>query len=364
MTDFYTLWTDQGLTKFGDATLAVPFNLTTAVVGDGNGNNVIPNKGQAELVNQVWDGPIASKVRSKTDPNTIVFEFVIPVTDGPFDINEVGLKDDTGELCIVGNWPLTHKPVAANGATRDMVMRVPVHFENADVVSLVVDPNVVTATKAELNAHALLQLDPTSSNEEKTKHLSDAQGKFLFDHADADAPHVGHETPAGAQEKINTAIAALVDSSPGTLDTLNELAAALGDDPNFATTVMDLIATKLNTAEYTAADVMAKLKTVDGPGCGLDADLLDSYHVSSLLISDYLHSDNGYVKLPTGLIIQWGYDAALPGGSQVVFPIAFPGSIFSFTCGDNGSDCYSHGAGNLTNAGFLFFTSHTSIEYA
>lgn len=38
--------------------------------------------------------------------------------------------------------------------------------------------------------------------------------------------------------------AAIVDSAPETLDTLNELAAALGDDPNFATTVTNKIAAK------------------------------------------------------------------------------------------------------------------------
>lgn len=37
--------------------------------------------------------------------------------------------------------------------------------------------------------------------------------------------------------EIGTATAALVDAAPGTLDTLNELAAALGDDANFATTI-------------------------------------------------------------------------------------------------------------------------------
>lgn len=36
---------------------------------------------------------------------------------------------------------------------------------------------------------------------------------------------------------IAAAVTALVDSSPATLDTLNELAAALGDDPNFAATI-------------------------------------------------------------------------------------------------------------------------------
>jgi microcystin-dependent protein len=41
------------------------------------------------------------------------------------------------------------------------------------------------------------------------------------------------------------AVAAIVDSAPSTLNTLNELAAALSDDPNFATTITNLISTKL-----------------------------------------------------------------------------------------------------------------------
>jgi hypothetical protein len=47
---------------------------------------------------------------------------------------------------------------------------------------------------------------------------------------------------------VSTEISNLVASAPGTLDTLNELADALGDDPNFATTVTNSIATKLSTA--------------------------------------------------------------------------------------------------------------------
>ena len=50
------------------------------------------------------------------------------------------------------------------------------------------------------------------------------------------------------QSYVNTAVSNLVDSAPSTLDTLNELAAALGDDPNFATTVTNSIATKLPLA--------------------------------------------------------------------------------------------------------------------
>lgn len=44
---------------------------------------------------------------------------------------------------------------------------------------------------------------------------------------------------------VRTALADLVDSAPGLLDTLNELAAAIGDDENFATTIANSIATKV-----------------------------------------------------------------------------------------------------------------------
>ena len=47
---------------------------------------------------------------------------------------------------------------------------------------------------------------------------------------------------------VTTAISNLVDSAPGTLNTLNELAAALGDDPNFATTVSTAIGNKLDAS--------------------------------------------------------------------------------------------------------------------
>ena len=51
---------------------------------------------------------------------------------------------------------------------------------------------------------------------------------------------------ARAQLKIDE----ILDSAPGSLDTLNELAAALGDDPNFATTMTNNLALKLNITDF------------------------------------------------------------------------------------------------------------------
>jgi len=47
---------------------------------------------------------------------------------------------------------------------------------------------------------------------------------------------------------VDTSIADLANSAPTTLNTLNELAAALGDDANFSTTVTTSIASKLTSA--------------------------------------------------------------------------------------------------------------------
>ncbi|MDT8413215.1 MAG: hypothetical protein RQ875_12180 [Vicingaceae bacterium] len=81
-------------------------------------------------------------------------------------------------------------------------------------------------------------------------------------------------TVAGLDD-IAQAIADLVDSSPAALDTLNELAAALGNDPNFATTVNNAIADKLSLSggtmtgdiDFTTNDVALqtdKIKTSVG----------------------------------------------------------------------------------------------------
>ena len=60
-------------------------------------------------------------------------------------------------------------------------------------------------------------------------------------------PVAGGTTEIFATEShVATAISNLIDTAPNTLDTLNELAAALGDDANFATTVTTSLGTKLN----------------------------------------------------------------------------------------------------------------------
>ncbi len=68
---------------------------------------------------------------------------------------------------------------------------------------------------------------------------------------------VGAVLGAAVTSSVDSAVAALVDAAPATLNTLNELAAALGDDANYATTTATALGTKLdNTSSITSlADV-------------------------------------------------------------------------------------------------------------
>ena len=74
----------------------------------------------------------------------------------------------------------------------------------------------------------------------------------------------GYQTEAQVAAKVS----ALVDSAPETLDTLNELAAALGDDPNFATTVTNQIASKVNITDI---DVLSGEPSFDYIGSSVRA---------------------------------------------------------------------------------------------
>ena len=80
---------------------------------------------------------------------------------------------------------------------------------------------------------------------------------------------------AATKNYVDTEVSALVDSAPGTLNTLNELAAALGDDASFSTTITNSIATKLPLAGGTMSGAIAmgtsKITGLGDPTANQDA---------------------------------------------------------------------------------------------
>ena len=65
-----------------------------------------------------------------------------------------------------------------------------------------------------------------------------------------------------SEDYVNTEITNLIDSAPGTLDTLNEIAAALNDDPDFNTTITALINAKQDTITGAATTIVSSDLTV------------------------------------------------------------------------------------------------------
>ncbi|SQP65226.1 phage tail protein [Escherichia coli] len=128
---------------------------------------------------------------------------------------------------------------------------------------------------------------------------------------------------------VKSAIAAMVGSAPEALDTLNELAAALGNDPNFATTMLNALAGKQpldNTLTNLSGKDVAGLLTYLGLGEAAKRDVgTGENQIPDMSAWKRNPSSNRWRKLPDGTIIQMGISASGPLGSPVniTLPISF-----------------------------------------
>jgi phage-related tail fiber protein len=159
---YYTLLTNIGA---ADLTNAQAFGyhvpLTHLAVGDGDGAPVLPTEGMTALVNERFRIGINSISASTENPNWLIIEAVIPANIGGLTIREIGLIGGLNpeniastvpgnKLLAVGNFPETYKPLLAEGAAKDLVIRMIVRVANASLVELKIDPSVVIATQRNL----------------------------------------------------------------------------------------------------------------------------------------------------------------------------------------------------------------------
>ena len=131
-----------------------------------------------------------------------------------------------------------------------------------DEIAAIVIPTVPTNVSAFTNDSGYLtsytETDPIFTASDAAGITSIDIGNWNTAYGWGDHSVEGYAT----ETYVNTAVANVVDTAPATLDTLNELAAALGDDPNFATTITNSIATKasitdLNTKVSKSGDTMS-----------------------------------------------------------------------------------------------------------
>ncbi|WP_249221976.1 phage tail protein [Enterobacter ludwigii] len=155
------------------------------------------------------------------------------------------------------------------------------------------------------------------------------------------AAQTANDTQLANTAFVKAAIAALVASSPEALDTLNELAAALGNDPNFATTMTNALAGK--------QPLDNTLTALSGKSVAALLEYLGLRGGAKLAAAVAVVGTTGRLSIPAlvggvekNIIIQWiriSTDAA--GVSTVTLPVAYTEQLMHVIPVDSGASSSS-----------------------
>ena len=200
--------------------------------------------------------------------------FTVGVDDTGYDVKFFGATASAYLL-----WDESEDDLILGGAAGLIVPDGQLTLGSTAVTSTAAELNLldgVTATTAELN-----YVDGVTSAIQTQLDAKAALAGPTFTGTPA-APTAAastNTTQIATTAFVQAAVAATIDSAPGALDTLNELAAALGDDANFSTTITNLV-----NANETHIDNVATLSGV----------AKDSTHLATFTGSTI--SDNQTVK--------------------------------------------------------------------
>lgn len=221
----FAILTQTGRNKEA-AAIANGTALTVTKMAWGDGAR-IPAGSELALENEQGRKPVQGSGTVPDTPNTAFFEILLDETEGPFVIREVGLFDADGDMVAVAHYdPPVNKPLNHVSA----LIRTNILF--SDLENLILK---VQSTDAYVAAERILTagtglIGGGDMSEDRS---------FAVDFAtEAQALAGARDDKVMSPALVAAVIANVLDGAPGALDTLNELAAALGDDPNFAATIL------------------------------------------------------------------------------------------------------------------------------
>lgn len=163
---FFAILTNVGMAKQANAdALGIPWLITQMGVGDANPNgladppNPVPSASQTKLINEWRRKPLNQLKIDPVNPAVIIAEQIIPADEGGKWIREIGLYDADGDLVAVANCAPSFKPLLSQGSGRTQIVRMNFIVTSTGNIQLKIDPAIVLASRAYVDA-AILEVLP------------------------------------------------------------------------------------------------------------------------------------------------------------------------------------------------------------
>ena len=289
----YTLLTNSGINKLlKTASDGSKIALKEIVVSDYDGEL---SEQTASIPNEKYRGAINAITIDESDNNILDVDAIIPPEVGGFYIKTAGIYCDDGSLFAVARLADTYKPLLNEGSSKDITLNFKLQIANAsESIILKVDNNIVLATRKWCEKMFLGlkdKIDAYTKQESDDKFALKTEVKRL-PAGDYNSWDFWRSVPAGRYWHIETD-----GSNPPTIWAFVE--------------VVSYAAEK---------DVIWRI--------GGEVFILHINHIKAPVKWDRLimerefqcsKAQNGYTKLPNGLILQWGTTTTM----NVIFPIAF-----------------------------------------
>ena len=124
--------------------------ITQFAVGDGGGGYYSPITSMTALKKEKWRGKVNSYEISAQAKNVLVINAICPGAVGGFTIREMAVFDENNNMIAICNCPDTPKVMITDGVVNEMQLMMEIALVNGDSVELLIDPNIVTATRRTL----------------------------------------------------------------------------------------------------------------------------------------------------------------------------------------------------------------------
>jgi phage-related tail fiber protein len=183
---FFAILTNVGMAKQANAdALGIPWLITQMGVGDANPNgladppNPVPAAGQAKLLNEWRRKPLNQLKIDPVNPAVVIAEQIIPADEGGKWIREIGLYDADGDLVAVANCAPSFKPLLSQGSGRTQIVRMNFIVTSTGNIQLKIDPAIVLASRAYVDAVILEVLPKNKTPGQYTRVKVNDRGVFV-----------------------------------------------------------------------------------------------------------------------------------------------------------------------------------------